>query len=105
MTHLSNPSTQPTERIAADGPSHRVSDALVENANRVTHSAADAVVDHVVRPVANAARALENRAQDTNRFLNNTLQDLEDDVHRNPVRALGYAVGVGFLLGLWFRWK
>lgn len=105
MTHLSDPSTQPTTRVSIDGPGHRVSNALVENANRVTHSAADAVVDHVVRPVANAARALENRAQDTNRFFTDTLQNIENDVQRNPVRALGYAVGVGFLLGLWFRWK
>jgi ElaB/YqjD/DUF883 family membrane-anchored ribosome-binding protein len=104
MTHLSNLTTQ-SQAQSSEGPGHRAADALVESANRVTHSAADAVVDHVVRPVANAARRLEDRAQDTNRFLHNTLQDIEDEVHRKPIRALGYAVGFGFLLGLWFRRK
>lgn len=102
MTDISTP---PAERIPLAGPGHRAADALVETANRVTHSAADAVVDHVVRPVANAARSLDNRAQVTNRFLTDSLHQLEDEVHRNPVRALGHAVGVGFLLGLWFHWK
>lgn len=100
---MPNFASQPTEPLPPIGPGHRAADALVENASRVTHSAADAVVDHVVKPVANVARNLDDRAQQTNRFLTDSLQEIEDQVHQHPVRALGYAVGVGFLLGLWFR--
>jgi len=98
-------STQPTDRIFSDGPAHRAADSLVKTANRVTHSTASAVVDHVVRPVANAARTLEDRAQETNRFVTTTLKEIEEGVTRNPIRALGYALGVGFVLGILFRWK
>ncbi len=95
----------PTEHPHPPGPAHRAADAVVETASRVTHQAADAVVDHVARPVANALRSVEDRAAQTNRFLTDALRRVEDDVHQNPVRALGYAIGFGFLLGLWFRRK
>lgn len=79
--------------------------AVMETASRVTHRAADAVVDHVVRPMADAARTIEERAGQTNRFLADTLHDVEEKARRNPAQALGYAVGFGLLLGLWLRRK
>jgi ElaB/YqjD/DUF883 family membrane-anchored ribosome-binding protein len=98
-----------TERHHFTDAAHRAADSVIDAADRITHQAADATMDRVVRPAVNATRdaavAVGARADQTNRFLTDTLRNIEEDVHRNPVRSLGYAVGVGFLLGLWFRWK
>ncbi len=102
MTFLTS---DPAESL--DGPVYgqRAANAVYETGNRVTHRAADAVVDHVVRPMAQAVGVVEERAVRTNRYLSNSIHRVEDEVHSNPVRALGYAAAAGFLAGLWFSRK
>lgn len=103
---LNTPSIPPFFR---PGSARGAAESVIDNAERVTHRAADAVVDNFERPAVHATRdealALESRVIDADHFLTDAFRSIEDEVHTHPVRTLSYAVGVGFFIGLWVRWR
>ncbi len=99
---MSRTTSQPVKKNNDRNANHSFAQAFAENGDRLTHHAADVVVDHVVRPMADAVRAVEQRAEQTNRSLSQALDRMEDKIHLHPARALACAAGAGFLAGLWF---
>ena len=107
MTNSLNTSSIPP--LFTPDTAREAAESVIDKAESVTHRAADAAVDRLVRPAVNATRdaaiALESRVADASHFLTDALRTVEDEVHTRPVRTLGYAVGIGVLIGFWIRWR
>ena len=107
MTNSLNTSSIPP--LFTPDTAREAAESVIDKAESVTHRAADAAVDRLVRPAVNATRdaaiAFESRVADASHLLTDALQTVEDEVHRRPVRTLGYAVGIGVLIGFWIRWR
>lgn len=78
-----------------------------QDAEMPSHQALGEDIEQIRRDVENLTNSLKRagshqaeRVQDT---ANDALVALEDAVRREPVKTLGMAIGVGFLLGILLR--